>query len=496
MEFLASYAAFAVPLTYAIAAIWRWRSGTALLAFAIGVAAVALTGFEIIDPTLTLIQSVMLMLVASIGWVVSRFSEHYLAGESQQPQFYRWLNALLANVAVVVLADNLLLLWAAWVGISLSLHRLLLFFPDRPRAALAAHKKFVFARFADTLLLSAIGLLYWQYQTLSISVLGAIWETETTLSLPTELAAVLMVSVAMLKCAQMPFHGWLIQVVECPTPVSALLHAGVVNLGGFLLLRLAGLLELASVATAVLLLVAGGTLVLAALVAATRISVKVGLAWSTVAQMALMLLQIGLGLYALAVLHLVAHSCYKAYSFLNAGSQVQHTVRARIAPAGGATLATALLGTAAALAAYWGLAELYEMRMSVGQWLLLGLYSVGFSNLWRQRGWVLSLVMVSVLVALHLGLKSAIDPLLTMPDSTVGNLTLVWVAVVVLTLTAGGWLVRFGRHTALHESLYRTLYAGLYLDEWATRLTLALWPVHLPKPFSLARPALKKEVHS
>lgn len=496
MEFMALFAAVAVPLVYAEAALQRRRSGSALAGLALALVLVALVWSGTIELALAPLQLVMLLLVAGIGWIVSRFGEQYLSGEPGQPSFYRWLNALLASVALVVLADNLILLWVAWVGISLALHRLLLFYPERPRAALAAHKKFVFARLADVALLTAIGLLYWQYQTLSISALGAIWEDQTTLPLPAQVAALLVVTVALLKCAQMPFHGWLIQVVESPTPVSALLHAGVVNLGGFLLLRLAGLLELASAATALLLIVAGATLVLAGLVAATRISVKVGLAWSTVAQMALMLLQIGLGLYTLAVLHLLAHSCYKAYAFLNSGSQVQQSVLMRMAPGGGSTLVTAILGSALAFGAYLGFAGIFGIPISAAEWLLLALYSVGFGNLWRRRGWLLSLAMVTPLVALHLGLKAGIEPLLALPESATESWALVWTAVVVLVLGAGGWLIKFGRHSALHESLYRTLYAGLYLDEWATRITLALWPVRLPKPFTLAKPVLKKEVHS
>jgi NAD(P)H-quinone oxidoreductase subunit 5 len=135
-----------------------------------------------------------------------------------------------------------------------------------------------------------------------------------------QLAALLIASAAMVKCAQFPMHGWLIQVVEAPTPVSALLHAGVINLGGFLLL-MAPLMRHADLANWLLLIVAGLTCVAAALITMTRVSVKVLLAWSTVAQMGLMLVECALGQYGLALLHLVAHSCYKAYAFLAAGSR-------------------------------------------------------------------------------------------------------------------------------------------------------------------------------
>jgi NAD(P)H-quinone oxidoreductase subunit 5 len=112
----------------------------------------------------------------------------------------------------------------------------------------------------------------------------------------------------------------------------ALLHAGVINLGGFLLLLMAPLMRLAELANWLLLIVAGLTCIAAALITMTRVSVKVLLAWSTVAQMGLMLVECALGQYGLALLHLVAHSCYKAYSFLAAGSEVENYLRKQLAP--------------------------------------------------------------------------------------------------------------------------------------------------------------------
>jgi NAD(P)H-quinone oxidoreductase subunit 5 len=119
---------------------------------------------------------------------------------------------------------------------------------------------------------------------------------------------VLLVASAALKCAQLPFHGWLIQVMEAPTPVSALLHAGVVNIGGFLMIRLAPLMTQSEIAQTLLVICGCTTAVIAALVMTTRVSIKVALAWSTCAQMGFMLLECGLGAYPLALLHIVAHS--------------------------------------------------------------------------------------------------------------------------------------------------------------------------------------------
>ena len=117
---------------------------------------------------------------------------------------------------------------------------------------------------------------------------------------------------ALLKSAQFPTHGWLTEVMETPTPVSALLHAGVINAGGFLLIRFADVMLLAPGVLAVLVMFGGFTALFGGLVMLTQPAVKTSLAWSTVAQMGFMILECGLGLFPLALLHILAHSLYKA----------------------------------------------------------------------------------------------------------------------------------------------------------------------------------------
>src|SRR5690606_5596011 len=118
------------------------------------------------------------------------------------------------------------------------------------------------------------------------------------------------------------FHGWLIQVMEAPTPVSALLHAGIINLGAFVAIRLAQLFVATPAALTLLLLAGLTSAALAGLVMRTRGSVKGALAWSTCAQMGFVLVEIGLGAFDLALLHIVAHGAYKANAFLASGSGV------------------------------------------------------------------------------------------------------------------------------------------------------------------------------
>lgn len=142
-------------------------------------------------------------------------------------------------------------------------------------------------------------------------------------------AAALLALAAMLKSAQFPTHGWLTEVMETPTPVSALLHAGVINAGGFLLIRFADVLLLAPGVLAALVIVGGFTALFGGLVMLTQPAVKTSLAWSTVAQMGFMTFECGLALFPLALLHLVAHSLYKAHAFLSSCGAVEAVVATR-----------------------------------------------------------------------------------------------------------------------------------------------------------------------
>ncbi len=123
-----------------------------------------------------------------------------------------------------------------------------------------------------------------------------------------------------MKTAQFPFHTWLPLTIETPTPVSALMHAGIVNAGGYLMIRSSGLLMATPTAMAVLVVIGALTAAYGAIVMRTQTSIKNALAYSTIAQMGFMMLQCGLGAFSAAMLHILAHSLYKAYSFLSSGS--------------------------------------------------------------------------------------------------------------------------------------------------------------------------------
>ncbi len=267
------------------------------------------------------VSSVMLLLVSFVGWVVVRFAATYLDGEAGQGRFMAWLCLTLASVMLLVVAGNLFLLVAAWIAIGIGLTRLLLFYADRPAAQRAARKQLVFARLGDVALVGAALLLWLAYGTADIGAIVAAARAGAGGD-PAVAAAIVLALAALLKSAQFPTHCWLTEVMEAPTPVSALLHAGVINAGGFLLIRFADVMLLSPAALAGLVMIGGFTALFAGLVMLTQPAVKTSLAWSTIAQMGFMIMQCGLALFSLALLHIVAHSLYKAHAFLSSGGAV------------------------------------------------------------------------------------------------------------------------------------------------------------------------------
>lgn len=301
---------------------------------------------------LDVISATMLTLVSFVGWVVVRYSATYLDGEPRRRAFMGWLCATLASVMLLVIAGNLVQLMIAFVATSLCLHKLLLFYPERVEARRAARKKCVTARIADGALATAVVLLGAHYGTGDIATITAGAHAGNG-GVAVIVAAASLALAALLKSAQFPVHGWLTEVMEAPTPVSALLHAGVINAGGFLLIRFADVMLQAPGVLAVLAMIGGFTALFGGMVMLTQPAVKTSLAWSTIAQMGFMVMQCGLALFPLALLHIVAHSLYKAHSFLASGGAVERIAAARrpgpVAVPDGAAVGRAFL---AAIALY------------------------------------------------------------------------------------------------------------------------------------------------
>lgn len=281
-----------------------WGSGAALFAFRSDAPAVTMT-----------------LLVSFVGWVVVRYSRTYLDGEAREGAFHGLMAAALAAVLLLVQAGSLAVLVLAFIAVGAALRSLLLFYPARAEAQRAATKFTLVWSAGDAALILASLLLWTQFGTADITALTAAAQA-TGLGFAGHAAAAFLVIAAALKTASFPLHGWLTEVMEAPTPVSALLHAGIINSGGVLLIMLAGVVQASPGAMAALVMAGGLTALFGATVMLTQSAVKTALAWSTVAQMGFMLLQCGLGLWPLALLHIVAHSLYKAHAFLSSGTAV------------------------------------------------------------------------------------------------------------------------------------------------------------------------------
>jgi len=278
-------------------------------------------GFSI---RLDALSMVMFSMISVIAIVVLRFSYNYLDGDANQGKFLAELSLTIGLVQLLVLSGNIFGLFIAWVLTSLALHQLIVYFKDRKKAIVAARKKFIVARLGDVTFLIALILIFREFGTGNLTeIFEALKQTKSVdLSVGVEIAAVLLVLTAGLKSAQIPFHSWLIEVMEAPTPVSALLHAGLLNAGPFLMIRFAYLLDAVSIAPVFLFVLGSLTAIYGALVFTTQPNIKTSLAYSSVAHMGFTMMVCGLGVYSAALLHLVAHSFFKAHSFLSSGSVI------------------------------------------------------------------------------------------------------------------------------------------------------------------------------
>ncbi len=260
--------------------------------------------------------SAMVALVGFLGCIILRFSATYLRSEAGRLKFLSRLTWTVTFVQLFALSTNLIGHGLLWFLISVSVHQLLRHYEERPRAVLAAKKKFLVSRLADLAFWSSLLVLWNQYGTLDLQALNLAAKSSTA-----NTWALCGISLAVLmKSAQFPFHSWLPETMDAPTPVSAVMHAGVVNAGAFLLLRLAPLLEHSTVSLLLLATAGAVTAAFGIFVGSVQPSLKLRLGYSTIAQMGFLFFELGLGLTGAAALHLAAHALYKAHAFLRSGT--------------------------------------------------------------------------------------------------------------------------------------------------------------------------------
>ena len=274
------------------------------------------------------VSVILLVLTSVLAWVILRFSATHLQGEDGEGYFTFSLCVVLAGVVLLVTTGNLVQLGLGWVATAIGVNRLLTFYPNRPGARRAARKKLMFARVANIALAAGLMLLYAAYGTSNIADINAAARAGD-IPVAALFATLCLAIAAVMQSTLLPVHGWLTDAIEAPTPVSALLHAGVVSVGGFLLIRFADVMLGAPFILAILVILGGLSALVGSVVMLTQSATKTALAWSTVSQMGFIVLQCGLGLFPLALLHIVAHALYKTHVLLTSAGADQLARSAR-----------------------------------------------------------------------------------------------------------------------------------------------------------------------
>ena len=264
---------------------------------------------------------IMMVVVLTITLIIFRYSRCYLDSDNTRLRFLIQLCLVSGSVMMLVLSANLFTAFIGWQLIGLNLYILLNHYHYDLQANRAAKKKFIINRIGDLCFLAAVILCYQQFGTSAYSVLFA---SSHTLWIGT-----LITIAVMTKSAQFPFHIWLPDTMETPTPVSALMHAGVINAGGFLIARTANMYVSHPALLWFIFVIGLITALLGTAWMNYQPDTKKQLAYSTMGQMGYMIMQCGLGAFSAAIFHLIAHGFYKGYLFLSAGNTLAHRSQSR-----------------------------------------------------------------------------------------------------------------------------------------------------------------------
>lgn len=297
----------------------------------------------------------LVVLVCAVGAVVQSFSLRYLQGDRTAPRFFAGANVIVAAMAVVCTSATVTVLVGAWViagGAFIAVLRCRL---DLPGVRATAQLSLRMFAVGDLALLAALLLTWERAGNIDLASPSALQGASERLGGLTGIVALLVVVTALTRSAQGPLGRWLPGTVSAPTPTSALLHAGVVNGGGILLVRLSAVTGGSTLAMVSVFVVAGVTATVAAVLMTHKADVKGSLVFSTMSQMGFMMAECAVGAYLAAVVHLIGHALYKATLFFGSGSQVPRPGQAPIVPASAtaplARVATTLITTTATIGA-------------------------------------------------------------------------------------------------------------------------------------------------
>ena len=267
---------------------------------------------------------VMLGVITGVGFLIHLYATGYMAVEEGYSRFFAYMNLFVFAMVVLVLGDNLLVLYLGWEGVGLCSYLLIGFFHTDAENGYAARKAFVVTRVGDTAMALGLFLLFRELGTLEIQAVleGArvAWPDGSTLCTA---VALLLLGGAVGKSAQLPLQTWLPDAMAGPTPVSALIHAAtMVTAGVYLIARMHDLFLLSPTAQLAVAVVGLATLFISAFAALTQTDLKRILAYSTMSQIGYMFLALGVGAWSAAIFHLMTHAFFKALPFLSAGSVI------------------------------------------------------------------------------------------------------------------------------------------------------------------------------
>ncbi|WP_053957819.1 NADH-quinone oxidoreductase subunit L [Sulfobacillus thermosulfidooxidans] len=268
------------------------------------------------------LSGVWLLVITGVGMLIHIYSIGYMHDDPHQDRYFSYLNFFVFSMLLLVLAGNLLILLIGWALVGLASYLLIGFWYYRPSAVRAAKKAFVMNTLGDAGILVGLALLYAHFHTVSYPGLFRIFDASHS-SAFFEWTAFLLYIGAMAKSAQFPLHMWLVDAMEGPTPVSALIHAAtMVTAGVYLMARLYPLLRVAPTMAYIVAAIGTFMTILAASSAIFQRDIKKVLAYSTVSQLGYMFLGVGVGAYTAGVFHFMMHAFFKALLFLGAGSVI------------------------------------------------------------------------------------------------------------------------------------------------------------------------------
>jgi len=282
-----------------------------------------------LNPKITLfldaLSLVFVFVITFIGALIHIYSVGFMTGDKDYSRFFACMNLFVFSMLLLVLADNLLLLYLGWEGVGLCSYLLIGFWYENEVNGYAARKAFIITRIGDTAMAIGLFVIFYQFGTLAIPDVLAkapvVWQQGASIA---TITALLLLAGGVGKSAQLPLQTWLPDAMAGPSPVSALIHAAtMVTAGVYLIARMHVIFQLSPIAQMIVAVIGAATLFIAGFSALTQYDIKRVLAYSTISQIGYMFLALGVGAWTAAIFHFMIHAFFKALLFLAAGAVIE-----------------------------------------------------------------------------------------------------------------------------------------------------------------------------